>query len=54
MNALTHFQYVAAAYLIAGAVVLYLVVRITHEYRRQMRTLTDLEAKGVVRRSERS
>ena len=54
MNDWSHLQYVAAAYLIAGVVVLYLVVRISSDYRRRMRTLTDLEASGVVRRSEKS
>lgn len=54
MNELSHLQYVAGAYLIAALVVLYLVVRISNDYRRQVRTLTDLEARGVVRRSERS
>jgi heme exporter protein CcmD len=54
MNDLSHLQYVAGAYLIAGFVVLYLVVRIGNDYRRLVRTLTDLEARGVIRRSERS
>ena len=53
MNDLTHFQYVVAAYLIAGVVVLYLVARISYDYRRQRRALSDLEASGIVRRSER-
>ncbi len=53
MTDLTHLQFVAVAYLTAGIVVLYLIVRISWDYRRRLQTLTELEASGVYRRSEK-
>jgi len=48
-----HAAFIITAYAIAAAIVAALVAAIMLDYRRQARALADLEARGVVRRSER-
>jgi heme exporter protein D len=49
-----HAAFIVSAYAIAAAIVAALVASIMLDYRRQTRALEDLEARGMVRRSERS
>jgi heme exporter protein D len=45
--------FILTSYAIVAAVVVFLIVWIAMDYRRQMRRLRDLEASGVSRRSGR-
>jgi heme exporter protein D len=47
-------SFIVTSYLLVSAVVLMLIVWIAIDYRRQKRTLRELEAGGVARRSGRS
>ncbi len=46
--------FIITSYLLAGLVVVALIVWIALDYRRQTKTLRDLEASGVTRRSAQS
>jgi heme exporter protein D len=48
-----HAAFIITAYAIAAAIVAALLASTMLDYRRQTRALADLEARGVVRRSER-
>jgi heme exporter protein D len=47
-------SFIVTSYVLVAAVVLMLILWIAIDYRRQMQTLHELEAGGVVRRSGRS
>ncbi|MBU6455906.1 MAG: heme exporter protein CcmD [Bradyrhizobium sp.] len=47
-------SFIVTSYLLVTAVVLFLIVWIALDYRRQTRRLRELEASGIVRRSGRS
>ncbi|MDE2330487.1 MAG: heme exporter protein CcmD [Bradyrhizobium sp.] len=47
-------SFIETSYLLVTAVVLFLIVWIALDYRRQTRRLRELEASGIVRRSGRS
>jgi heme exporter protein D len=49
-----HAAFIVAAYAMSAAVVAALVVWVVVDHRAQMRTLADLEASGVRRRSDAS
>ncbi|MBU6463502.1 MAG: heme exporter protein CcmD [Bradyrhizobium sp.] len=46
--------FIVTSYVLVTAVVLFLILWITFDYRRQMHRLHELEASGIVRRSGRS
>jgi heme exporter protein D len=46
--------FIVTSYLLVAAVVLFLIVWISIDYRRQKQRLRELEASGIVRRSGRS
>jgi heme exporter protein D len=46
--------FIVTSYLLVAAVVLFLIVWIGIDYRRQKQRLRELEASGIVRRSGRS
>lgn len=46
-----HAAFIVVAYGIALAVIVGLIAWVTLDYRRQCRTLADLERRGIVRRS---
>ena len=52
MEAADHLGFITAAYAVAAAVVLALIVWVTLDYRAQRRALADLERRGFSRRSE--
>jgi heme exporter protein D len=52
MGATAHISYIAAAYSAAVIIVGGLIVWVMLDYRAQRRTLTDLEMRGITRRSE--
>jgi heme exporter protein D len=54
MNLGPHAGFIFAAYTAAAVVIGILIVWIVIDYRAQLRTLADLEARGVTRRSERA
>lgn len=47
-------SFIVTSYVLATAVVLFLIVWIALDYRRQTHRLRELEASGIVRRSGRS
>jgi heme exporter protein D len=49
-----HAAFIVAAYAVALAIVILLIVWVLLDYRAQRRILTDLDARGVQRRSERA
>jgi heme exporter protein D len=53
-TATTHMAFIVTAYAAAIVVVGGLIAWITLDYRVQRRTLSDLELRGVARRSERT
>ncbi len=52
MGATAHINYIAAAYSAAVIIVGALIAWVVLDYRAQRRTLTDLELRGITRRSE--
>ena len=48
-----HAAFIVIAYVVVCAIVVLLVVWVLSDYRRQLRTLRQLEADGVTRRSAR-
>jgi heme exporter protein D len=54
MEATTHAAFIVTAYAAAIVVVVGLIAWIALDYRTQRRTLSDLEMRGVARRSERA
>jgi heme exporter protein D len=53
MNLGQHASFIITAYAIAAVVIVGLIGWVLADYRRQMATLRDLEAKGLTRRSTR-
>lgn len=51
MNLGPHAFFIVAAYALAGIVVVALIGWISADYRRQTRTLRELEQRGITRRS---
>jgi len=51
MDAVNHIGFIVASYAAAAAVVCALIAWVTLDYRAQQRNLTDLETRGVTRRS---
>jgi heme exporter protein D len=49
-----HAAFIVAAYAVAFAIVLLLIVWVLLDYRAQRRILADLDARGIQRRSERA
>ncbi len=49
-----HAGFIVIAYLVAAAIVVALIGWVVADHRAQARSLADLEARGVTRRSERS
>jgi heme exporter protein D len=49
-----HAPFIVAAYAAAAAVIAALIAWVTLDYRTQRRALADLEARGVVRRSQQA
>jgi heme exporter protein D len=54
MNLGQHAGYIVAAYAVAAAVIGALIVWVVFDHLRLRRTLTDLDARGVTRRSEQA
>lgn len=48
-----HAGFIVAAYLVAAGVIAAMIGWVAADYRAQRRTLADLEARGVKRRSQR-
>ena len=48
-----HAAFIVIAYAVVGAIVALLVTWVVSDYRRQLRTLHQLDAEGVTRRSAR-
>jgi heme exporter protein D len=53
MNLGPHAAFIVSAYAVAILIVAAMIAWIMLDHRRQMRTLSDLEARGVTRRSDR-
>jgi heme exporter protein D len=53
MNLGPHAAFIISAYAVAVGVILGMITWVLLDYRRQLRLLSDLEARGVTRRSER-
>ena len=53
MNLGPHAAFIVGAYTVAILIVAAMIAWIFLDHRRQMRTLADLEARGVTRRSDR-
>jgi heme exporter protein D len=51
MNLGPHAAFVVGAYTVAAAVIIGMIAWVWLDYRRQSRMLSDLEARGVTRRS---
>jgi heme exporter protein CcmD len=51
MNLGPHTAFIFTAYVAVGAIVIALIAWVTSDHRRQLRTLRELEAEGIVRRS---
>jgi heme exporter protein CcmD len=51
MNLGPHAAFIVGAYMAAAAVIVGMIVCVWLDYRRQLRMLSDLEARGVTRRS---
>jgi heme exporter protein D len=49
-----HAAFIVAAYAVALAIVVLLIVWVALDYRAQRRVLADLDARGIQRRSERA
>ena len=54
MNLGPHAAFIVSAYTVAILIVAAMIAWIFLDHRRQMRILSDLEARGVTRRSERT
>ena len=54
MNLGPHAAFIVSAYAVAILIVAAMIAWIFLDHRRQMRTLSDLEARGVTRRSDRT
>jgi heme exporter protein CcmD len=52
LNPGPHAAFIIAAYAVASAVVLVLIIWVRTDYRAQLRQLTELERQGAGRRSE--
>jgi heme exporter protein D len=52
MNLGPHAAFIVAAYAVAVGVILGMIAWVAIDYRRQLRMLADLEARGVTRRSD--
>ena len=52
MGASAHINYIAASYTAAVVIVGALIAWVTLDYRSQRSTLTDLDRRGITRRSE--
>jgi heme exporter protein D len=51
MNLGPHAAFIVGAYTVAAAVIIGMIAWVWLDYRRQLRMLSDLEARGVTRRS---
>ena len=51
MNLGPHAAFIVTAYVVVGVIVVALIAWVIGDYRRQLRTLRELETEGVVRRS---
>jgi heme exporter protein D len=54
MNLGPHAAFIIGAYAVALGVIAGMIAWVQLDYRRQLRLLADLEARGVTRRSERA
>jgi len=54
MNLGPHAAFIVSAYAVAILIVAAMIAWIFLDHRRQMRTLSELEARGVTRRSDRT
>ena len=54
MNLGPHAAFIVSAYTVAILIVAAMIAWIFLDHRRQMRTLSELEARGVTRRSDRT
>jgi heme exporter protein D len=54
MNLGPHAAFIIGAYAVALGVIAGMIAWVQIDYRRQLRLLADLEARGVTRRSERT
>ena len=54
MNLGPHAAFIVGAYTVAILIVAAMIAWIMLDHRRQMRTLSELEARGVTRRSDRT
>jgi heme exporter protein D len=54
MNLGPHATFIVSAYAVAILIVAAMIAWIFLDHRRQMRTLSELEARGVTRRSDRT
>jgi heme exporter protein D len=54
MNLGPHAAFIIGAYAVALGVIAGMIAWVQLDYRRQLRLLADLEARGVTRRSERT
>jgi heme exporter protein D len=54
MNLGPHATFIVSAYAVAILIVAAMIAWIFLDHRRQMRTLSELEARGVMRRSDRT
>jgi heme exporter protein D len=54
MNLGPHAAFIISAYAVAVGVMAGMIAWVLLDYRRQLRLLSDLEARGVTRRSERT
>ena len=54
MNLCPHAAFIVGAYTVAILIVAAMIAWIFLDHRRQMRILSDLEARGVTRRSDRT
>jgi heme exporter protein D len=52
MNLGPHAAFIVGAYAVAAGVIVGMIAWVSMDYRRQLRMLADLEARGVTRRSE--
>jgi heme exporter protein D len=48
-----HFLFIIGAYGIAVLIIVMMIAWVAFDYRRQTRTIAELEARGVTRRSDR-
>jgi heme exporter protein D len=54
MNLGPHATFIVGAYAVATGVIVGMIAWVSIDYRRQLRMLADLEARGVTRRSDQA